>query len=79
MMPAVAGTLIGGATACYVPLLRDQIRDGEIGIPLTGTNAIKVRRTEHPWLFRASVIGQIVLVALLLVGAVALLAEAVLR
>ncbi|WP_267395047.1 MULTISPECIES: hypothetical protein [unclassified Sphingomonas] len=79
MMPAVTGTLIGGVTACYVPLLRDQIRDGEIGIPLTGTNPIKVRRIEHPWLFRASVVGQIVLVTLLLAAAVVLLAEAVLR
>jgi len=69
--PAAAGICGIGVAAVYVPIFRDQIRDGEIGIPLTGTNPIKVRRDEHPLLFRFSIVGQIALVTLIMIGSLA--------
>jgi hypothetical protein len=58
----------------FVPILRGQIRNGEVGVPLTGpTFPIMVKRAQSPLLFWGSVVGQIAFLLLILVGALSLL------
>ena len=71
----IAGLCCLGLAAFCLSLLRDQIRDGEAGITLSGINPIKVRRGEHALLFWLSVIGQIALAAILLIGSLAIIVQ----
>ena len=72
MTPVMAAVSGGAVTAAFIPALRDQIRDGEIGIPFGTINPIRVRRGEHPVVFRLAAVALSVFVALLLIACVAI-------
>ncbi|QKS00062.1 hypothetical protein F9288_10805 [Sphingomonas sp. CL5.1] len=72
MNPGVAAVCGLGVTAFYVTIVRDQIKDGAIPIPLTGpVRPIIVRRDQHPLLYWVSVTGQIALMLLIVIGSLA--------
>ena len=77
MNPAAAGMCGMAVTGCYVPILRDQIRDGEIGIPLNGILPVRVRRCEHPAVFRVAIAAQIMAMAVIAAGSIAILVRTI--
>lgn len=78
MTPALAAVAGGAASAAFIPFLRAQIRDGEIGIPFGSINPILIRRDEHPLAFRLAAVALAGFVALLLIACVAILVRAIL-
>ncbi len=77
MSPALVAVLADGLVAGYIPILRRQIRDGAIGVPAGGVIPITVRRDEHPLAFALCIGGIVALLALIVLGSVGLLFEAV--
>lgn len=73
MTPGLAAFLGGAVTAGYVPILRGQLRDGEVGIPFGTINPIRIRRDEHPLLFRCAAVLLTVAIAALLLACAAIL------
>lgn len=68
----LVGLLALAIVVGYAPILRGQIRGGQMSMPLTGPAfPVQVRRSEHPWLFWAAVGGQIALLALIALAALA--------
>ena len=67
MSPALSAVAGGTIAVGYVPILRRQLRDGTIGIPLGTINPIRIRRDEHPLAFRvaACLVGGLVMLVLL--------------
>lgn len=78
MSPGVAGVLGSGLGAAYLPVLRNQIRDGEVRMPVGGTIPLRVRRDDHPLAFRLCAAAMVAAAAIIL-GGVALLIEGVWR
>ena len=56
----------------FAPILRRQVRAGEVAIPMTGTLPIMIRRVEHPIGFWASVAGQAAFCLTLVVAGLAM-------
>lgn len=73
MTPAIAAVLGGIVTAAFVPILRDQIHDGEVGIPFGSINPVRIRRDEHPLAFRLAAIALGGFVAFLLIACAVIL------
>lgn len=58
MTRAAIALLTIAMSAGFAPILRRQVRAGEVAIPMTGTLPIMIRRFEHPVGFWISVVGQ---------------------
>ena len=79
MNPALAA-LIGGATSAgYAPILRQQVRDGVVSIPIGGVNPLQIRRDTNPRAFRVAVGLMTALVTALVIGCAVLLVGALRR
>ena len=77
MTSSLAAILGGAVTAAYIPILRNQIRDGEVSIPFGSINPIRIRKDEHPLAFRLAAYALVSFVAFLLIACIAILVRSI--
>jgi hypothetical protein len=79
MNPAIAALIGGASSASYAPILRRQVRDGIVSIPIGGIRPFVIRRDTAPRAFRIAVALMTALVTALVIGCAVLLVGALHR
>ncbi len=79
MNPAIAALIGGASSAGYAPVLRRQVRDGIVSIPIGGIRPFEIRRDTAPQAFRIAVALMTASVTALVIGCAVLLVGALRR
>ncbi|MBW6521942.1 hypothetical protein KZ810_00380 [Sphingomonas sp. RHCKR47] len=79
MTPAIAALIGGALSTGYAPVLRRQVCDGIVSIPIGGIRPFEIRRDTAPRAFRVAVAVMTASVTALVIGCAILLVGALRR